>query len=201
MTISYPLAMPTVDNNHSTITWRRRNINGLSQSPFNGMQTVNDWDGSAWGIDVSVDRMSRAEAQKWVAFLTNLRGRKGTFYYGDVLMATPQGAAGGTPRVKLSGQVGFSLNTDGWPNSTEVLKAGDRIMIDNSIYMIGTDTTSDGSGNATLDVWPSLREHADNALIQTSNAKGLFRLDSDEFDEPIGREGLWVVSFSAIEAI
>ena len=103
--------------------------------------------------------------------------------------------------MKLSGQVGFSLNTDGWPNSTEVLKAGDRIMIDNSIYMIGTDTTSDGSGNATLDVWPSLREHADNALIQTSNAKGLFRLDSDEFDEPIGREGLWVVSFSAIEAI
>jgi len=97
--------------------------------------------------------------------------RNGTFlnlqhqYY-----LTTLGAGGGTPLVNGASQTGTSLITDGWPNSTAILKAGDLITCANitTVYEITADVSSDGSGNATLTINPPIfsgGSPANNAAI------------------------------------
>src|SRR5690606_3896906 len=162
MAISYPLSPP---NNWppSSVVWRANNVIATSISPFSLAQHTVEHDGSAWTIDVAIDPMDRRDAAPWMAFLAALKGRRGTFYFGDALMKNSLGSPSGTPRVKGSSQTGNTIATDGWTAETTVLKAGDFIQINNSLYMVLSDVTSDGSGNASIDLWPNLRVHADDS--------------------------------------
>jgi hypothetical protein len=202
MTISFPITPPS-DPKPSSVIWYESNVCAISTSEFTLQSQVQEYDGSGWMIEVAIDPLDRLEAQPWMAFLSALRGRRGTFYFGDTLMASPLGAAGGTPKVNGAGQGGgFTLATDGWPNNTLVLKAGDFIQVDTSLYRVLADATSNGSGAVTLDVWPRVRTHADNADVVTSNCKGLFRLTMDRV--PVtnaGRDQKYPISFSAEEAL
>lgn len=91
----------------------------------------------------------------------------------DQLVATHTlGARGGTPVVNGAGQTGASLITDGWSNSiTGVLKAGDIFTIAGMYavnpvtkqstgrlqqFTVTADANSDGSGNSTLSISPSI---------------------------------------------
>ncbi len=71
---------------------------------------------------------------------------------------TPNGAGGGTPLVNGASQTGASLITDGWPNSTLVVAAGDNLKVAglNAMYQAYVDGTSDGSGNLTLTLNPPI---------------------------------------------
>jgi hypothetical protein len=201
MAITYPLTPPT-DWTHSFVKWGMNNLSGVGVSPFTGQQQIHDWTADFWDIEVSFDPMTREEAAPWIAFMAQLRGSIGTFRYGDILTATAQGSPGGTARVMGANQTGLELITDGWTISTAIFKKGDKIQIDNSLYVITADVSSNGSGVATLDIWPQLRGHGDNTVIVYSNAKGLFRLvQGSEVAEEIGRSGLWNLSFKAVEAI
>lgn len=201
MTISFPLTAPSTPKPQS-VAFSQTNIVSVTRSPFTLVQQVQEFDGSGWLLSVNMPPMTRAEAAPWISFLTKLRGIRGTFYYGDTMLATPQGTAAGTPLVNGTSQTGFTLVTDGWDNSSAILLEGDLIQIDDSLYLITADATSDGSGNATLDIWPRLRSHADNASIITSNTKGLWRLLSDTTQAINDRsDRLYTVSFQAEEAI
>ncbi len=200
MTISYPVTPPSSPT-PSSVKWTELNVVGVAASPYTLQRQVFEWDGGAWGLDVSFDPMDRAQAQPWIAFLSSLRGPVGTFYFGDELLKTPLGASGGTPKVKGASQTGYTLDTDGWPNSTLVLKAGDMFQIDNALYRNVKDATTNSSGEVTLDVWPYLRTHSDNANIITSSPKGVFRLTDNAIEtQDAGRDMLWRIDFKAIEA-
>lgn len=69
---------------------------------------------------------------------------------------TQNGAGGGTPVVNGATQTGNNIVTNGWPNSTTVLKAGDLVRLGalSPVFEITSDVTSDGSGNATLPIEP-----------------------------------------------
>jgi hypothetical protein len=178
------------------------NLSGVGVSPYTGQQQIHDWTADFWDIEVSFDPMTREEAAPWIAFMAQLRGSIGTFRYGDILTATAQGSPSGTARVMGANQTGLELITDGWPISTLVLKKGDKIQIDNALYVITADATTNGSGVVTLDIWPQIRGHADNSVITYTNAKGLFRLvQGSEVAEEIGRSGFWNLSFRAVEAL
>lgn len=101
------------------------------------------------------------------------------------------GNLGGTPLVNGADQTGSSLTTDGWTASiTDVLKKGDIITLDgvNAVnpltgqstgrlrqFVVTADVASDGSGNATIPISPSIvtsgprktvtGSPADNAVI------------------------------------
>jgi hypothetical protein len=80
-------------------------------------------------------------------------------------------STGSTPLVNGASQSGASLVTNGWANSTAVLKAGDVFTIAN-VYAVNpesgvstavlrqfvalSDVTSDGSGNGTISISPSI---------------------------------------------
>jgi hypothetical protein len=79
---------------------------------------------------------------------------------------TNRGDGGGTPLVAGASQTGASLNTDGWPATTTVLKAGDYFSVNGELKMVTADCVSDASGNATVEFAPILRSApADNAAL------------------------------------
>jgi len=183
MAISYPLSLPSVLG-FAEMQITPNSVVGVGVSPWTGEQQVQAMAGEWWTGNFRLpDDMTRADAEAWIAFLVSLNGRQGTFLAGDPLGATARGAATGTPLVKGAAQTGKTLLTDGWTSGlTGILKAGDWIQLGSGssthLHKVVQDANSDGSGNATLEIWPSLRgTTADNAAITVSACKGLWRLN------------------------
>lgn len=182
MAISYPLSLPsTLGFAEMQIT--PHSVVGVSVSPFTGEQQVQAMQGEWWEGNFSLpNEMSRADAEAWIGFLVSLNGREGTFLAGDPLGATARGTATGTPLVKGASQTGKTLLTDGWTSGvTGILKAGDWIQLGTGssthLHKVVADANSDGSGNATLEIWPRLRSSpGDNDAITKASCKGLWRL-------------------------
>lgn len=202
MAISYPIDLPSSPAPVSIRIYPRAVV-AVAVSPFSGTQQVYQHQGQVWQADISLPPMRLADAAPWIASLLQLNGRYGTFRLGNAAMRTPRGVATGTPLVKGAAQTGQSLITDGWTAGvTGILKAGDYIQLEDRLYMVMVDADSDGSGNATLDIWPRLRAApADNAAITTRNCTGLFRLVNNEMPWDHKPGGIVELSFSAVEAI
>lgn len=179
MTISYPLSMPS-SVSFTTLVIGFQKAQGRTESPFTLEEQIHAHAGDRWRFAITYPPLTPDQAREVAAFLMSLDGGTGTFMVGDPQMATPRGLAVGTPLVKGAGQAGLkSLITDGWtPSTTNVLKKGDYIQIDQSLYMILNDASSNGSGEATFDVGPRLRSTVvDNAPIITSSPKQICRLE------------------------
>lgn len=209
MAISYPLTLPTASG-IAQINLRAVNSVSISESPFTFKQQVIEHTGQRWEAEVSMPPMQRADAEQWISFLVSLAGVKGTFLLGDPSASTPRGSASttpGTPVVNGAGQTGASLTIDGCPTSaTGYLKAGDYIQLGGgssaTLHKVLTDVNTDASGQASLDLWPYIRTApADDATIIVSDAKGLFRLASNQTDWSINNASIYGVTFPAIEAI
>lgn len=176
----------------------------ISRSPFSYVSQVQQFAGQIWFADITLASMNRASAEAWISFLLKLNGRQGTFLLGDPSKATPRGSVPGTPLVNGGSQSGQTLVTDGWTaGQTGVLKKGDMIQLGQRIYSVLDDVDSDGSGNATFDIWPRLRESpSDNSSVITSSCVGLFRLTNNSNTIYNANADLnYSISFSAEEAL
>jgi len=209
MSISYPLSTPT-NKGIAEIRLIARNVVGVSTSPFSFKQQTYQFSGQRWEADVQLPAMQRDDAEEGVGFLTSLYGQKGTFLLGDPLGATARGSAStaaGTPVVNGASQTGGTLAIDGLPASaTNYLKVGDYIQLGSAataqLYKVLTDASSNGSGEATLDIWPDLRSSpADGATVVVANAKGVFRLNDNASSWDINRMGLYGIAFGAVESL
>jgi hypothetical protein len=181
-----------------------RTVVGVTRSPFTGAQQVQKHQGQWWEFECSLVPMSRDNAEDWIAFLLSLNGKEGTFYLGDPYGTTPRGAATGTPRIKGLNQTGKTLITDGWGESITVLKAGDYIQLGTGsnarLHKVLKDASSDSASNpeATLDIFPEIKTaYSDNTVITTSNAKGVFRLSSNEMAFDLKQASTYGISFAA----
>jgi len=207
MSISYPLSLPTV-NVMASIRLNAHAVVAVSASPFTGQQQVQEHSGQWWQAEVSLPSMKRAAAEEWISFLLKLNGRKGTFLLGDPSGGTPRGIATGTPLLNGAHAAGVnSLVTDGWTISqTGILKAGDYIQLGSGstarLHKNLSDVNSDGSGNATLDIWPSTRiAYAGSDAITKSSCVGLFRLGTNDMTWDIGEAQVYGIGFTAVEAL
>lgn len=178
MAISYPLSFPNPNYIKTTRISLQQNIL-KTRSEFNNIEQVQRHPNSElWGMEIDLRPLTPAEAAEIQAFMVKLQGSYGTFELGDQDRTSPRGVATGTPLVKGASQTGNELITDGWTNSTtNILRAGDYIEVENRLYMNLDDVNSDSSGNATLTISPALRASpADNAAITTENPKARWRL-------------------------
>lgn len=208
MPVSYPLSMP--GPLPFSVSFGPRSVVAVSESPFTLSQEIQEWQGKAWLAKIVVGPVTgNAAIAPWRAFFVGLDGKKGTFLLGDPIGVAPRGVATGTPLVNGAAASGAAtLATDGWtPDTANILRAGDFIQIGSGVatrlHMVQTDASSNGSGQATLDIWPTVRREgiADNAAIVLNNARGTFRLAQNV--------NLWALSapfdgsftFDAIEAI
>ena len=206
MAILYPRALPT-HTGIRNITLRAVNVTAVSESVFTLRQQIYKHTGERWEAEIKLPAMARASAEQWVAWLLSMRGREGTFLLGDPVGKTPRGSAGGTPVVNGAGQTGDSISIDGCTASqTGWLKAGDYIQLGSgasaSLHKVLQDVSSSGAGQATLDVWPSIRNApADNATVVTSTAQGVFRLSTSSTEWSINEIAHFGVVFPAVHAI
>ena len=98
----------------------------------------------------------------------------------------PNGAGGGTPLVVGSSEAGDSIATDGWPNSTTVMRRGDCFKLNalNQLFRVITaDVVSNGSGVATVQLNPPIlvgSSPANNAALSlTGNTMRAIVVDYD----------------------
>ena len=204
-TPSYPLTFPTV----SGITTQRFALTrtvSVSASPFTGQEQVFQHEGEFWTTQITFPPMLKDQAAVVLAFLLQLRGRRGTFKIGDQDRKTIQGVATGTIRVNGASQTGNQVALDGFANSTSnVFKAGDYIQIGSYLYMVTEDVTSNGSGEANVRIEPALRQGietiADDATVLYTNTTTIMRLDSNETGWDTDQISKYGISLSASESL
>jgi len=209
MSITYPLTLPT-QTGIATVNLVARNTVGVSSSPFTYTQQIHKHQGQRWEADITLPPMKRADAEVWISFFMKLYGSYGTFLLGDPNGATARGtasSAAGTPVINGASQTGNQLAIDGLPTSeTGYLKAGDYIQLGtgstSQLYKVLDDIDTNGSGEATLTIWPDLRSSpADEATVVVANAKSIFRLSTNTTDWQINSAGYYAMTFGATEAL
>lgn len=201
--IGYPLTIPlTTTTRESAVNLIASSVIGISQSPYTFTSQVFDHDTDSWQLKVSINPLTREEAQPWIAFLTALRGRRGTFMFGPAILREPLGTGGGVPVLTGTPEARRTITTSGWTQNSTVLKAGDLFQLDDRLYMSLLDVNSDSSGHATIEVFPKIRaSHASGTSLILNDPKGIFRLTSNVV--PVvdcSESGLFNVNFEAEEA-
>ena len=97
---------------------------------------------------------------EFLALINNFFNRQTSLDVAHQMFTTLLGAGGGTPLINGATQTGATIITDGWPNDTLVLKAGDLVSWFTTgptlVYDVTADGTSDGSGNLTISVSPNV---------------------------------------------
>jgi len=207
MAISYPLTMPTVTG-IATIEMRAINAVAYSRSPFTFAGQVHAYAGQMWQADVSLPPMRRGDAEVWLSWLVSLKGQLGTFKLGDPLGCMPRGSARDADTILVDGTVtsGGSIAIDSAPvNQTNYLLAGDYMQIgagvNQQLFKVLQNVSTDGSGTATVDVWPNVRSSIANATsVKVQDTTGLFRLSSNE-QSWSANQAIYGITFGASETL
>ena len=111
------------------------------------------------------------------------------------------------PFVNGGSQTGDELQITGAsPNEESYFKAGDYIQLGSGsgsrLHTILTDVVTDDLGQATLDIWPSLRSSpSDGSTVIVENCKGVFRLSGNMNSWSINNASAYGISFEAVESI
>lgn len=184
MAISYPITLPSSPST-ARIRLRPRSVVAIAEAPDSLVSQVQVKSGMQWVGTFTLPPQLRATAEPWIAALTSLNGMEGSFLAGDNANLAPRGVATGTPLVKGGSQSGRVLVTDGWSAGVSgIVKAGDWFQLGSGssarLYKVMADANSNGSGEASLEIWPALRSSpADNAALTLSSPKGKFMLAAE----------------------
>ena len=199
MAISYPLALPTVTRVRS-IDLTAINAVAYSQSPFTFAGQAHAYQGQMWQADVSLPPMRRTAAEQWIAFLLSLRGQYGTFLLGDPTCSNIRGTA---TSCSITGSSGANTVSATVP-SGETLLAGDYIQLGGAgtatLHKVLVNYTGTGAA-ADLEIWPAIRTTHTASSATLSNAKGNFRLSSNQQNWSINEAAIYGITFGAMEAI
>lgn len=174
---SYPLTMPTSPAPISAVFDLDR-AQAISESPYTFANQVHEHQGTKFIWTLTYPKMTLADAAAWRAFLMELRGMVGTFYFTPP-DGTIRGSGAGSPTVTAFAGDYRSVTTGGWtPSQSGVLLKGDWISFsDYEMKCVLADVNSDGSGNATVYFEPAKRSSvAGGTAIATTSAKGIYRL-------------------------
>jgi len=176
----------------------------ISRSPFTGSTQVQAWAGSDfWDASIALPKMVGCDASVWAAFLAECRGMLNVFFLSDPAYKGAQGTASGTPLVNgAQSPMATSLNTKGWtPSSFRLLLPGDYLQVGNRLHRVLDVVNSDASGNASITIWPSLRDAVtDGQAINLNNPQGLFRLANNRRSLTADETLLSAVTLKAVEA-
>jgi len=150
-------------------------------SIFTGQVQAQQWvGGDMWTGTATLPPLTQPQADRWIAFLMELRGMLNPFQLGDPLKPVPRGSGKGVPVVDTANNFAGAqvLLTRGWPvSSWRLLMDGDYIQVGYRLHRVINPVNSDAAGKASIAIWPSLREApANGQAIILSNPKGLFRL-------------------------
>ena len=204
---TYPLTVPSSPY-YQKSTWALQRKTAISVSPFSGAQQIYEYDYALWSATLTLPPMLRSDAANWQAFILKLHGRKGTFLLGDPDARTPRGTISGAVTLGASIGVGnftISISTS-QNNLVNAFRAGDYIQLGSGgtskLHMIVDDVTTDGSGDADINIEPSIKTAlTSGGTVTYTNAKGLFRMESPIIDWDADEVRKYGISFDAMEAM
>ena len=205
MAITYPLQTPT--SGVTSINWTNSVASLISRSPFTFQGQAQTYPGQIRYAQVSVENRNREDAEDWVGFLNALNGCGGTFLMGDPLGIRPRRGSTTGVTVRGSNQSGSTLlvnttqiNEVNWASRGDWLQIG--AGSNSRLYKVTMPANTNGSGYASLEIWPRLRvSPTDGQIITMNNSKGLFRLSSGTFDYSEQDGCKYSLSFSCEEVI
>ena len=204
-TPTYPLTLPTTTG-ITTQNFSLTRIVSVTPSPFTSQEQVYQHEGEYWRGVFKLPPMLKDKAAIWLAFLLQLRGKRGTFKIGDQDRKTIQGATTGTVLVNGAAQTGNSIALDGLGATvTNAFLAGDYIQINSYLYMVTENATSNGAGEADVKIEPALRTGIepinDDTTVIYTNTTTIMRLESNltEWDTDIASK--YGISFACIESL
>jgi hypothetical protein len=182
-----------------------------ARSPFTAKSQVQAWPGADWWeVEIEMPPLQPSQTAPWQAWLASLQGKGNVFQVGDPSRKMPQNPVVGSVPVCATGALPSAVNltgatslvTRGWlPSRQRILLPGDYLQVGYRLYMVLQPVASDAEGNATINVWPTLREQpADDAQIILNYPKGLFRLADNARQISIAVTRLSAVGFKCVEA-
>ena len=194
MAISYPVSVP--DHNFASMSMRLRRANAMTESTFTLQQQVYQYTGAVWEAEIRLPPMKREDAKRWEAFILSLRGMQGTFLMGNPLHSTTTAT-----NVQLEGAASIR-ETEVLLSGTGSLEAGDVFSIgsgnDTHIHMIIEDVDLGGTAN----IEPPLRaSYADNATLDFTLPKGVWRLAANDIGWDIDQASIHGFTIPCIEAL
>mgnify|MGYP003123922863 FL=1 len=204
---TYPLTMPTTPN-FVRSEWGIAKAVAQSQSPFTFSTQVHEFTGAKWYSTVTLPPMNRSQASEWQSFFMQLHGSFGTFLMGDPDAKAVQGTVANTIAVSGNHSIGaYDIAVDGCDTSeSQLFKKGDYVQFNSGsaskLHMIIADVASDGSGEATLTIEPSLSTAIlDNATVTYASPKCVMRMTNNELTWSANHISLYGVSFSCEEVL
>lgn len=175
--------------------------------------------GAAWTGRATFSELEDFEARVLQAFLIDLDGMNGRFYFGDYSLTQPRGAMSAHSNVlsvRGASQSGSTLAIDGGVASlANAFLPGDYIAYETSVgrelKMVTAAAGFNGSGQTTLSIAPNIRTSpADNAAVayrlNTSNVVGstdttcIMRLASDQSQWTVRAPVVTNISIDFVEA-
>jgi hypothetical protein len=207
MALTYPLTYPS-EPGFTALRFGIRRRAAVTESPFTGDEHVYENDYAKWFAEVSLPPMKRDKAAAWCAFLVGLRGRKGTFYLGDVDAGSLRGA-GFSGNATLSSNASLGADSVSFSRTGSdgvvVFKAGDYFSLgtgtSKELHMVVEDAAISSNVVTAKIEPPLLAAHSSGALADVTNPEAVFRLDSNDMaswdTDHVSKFGL---SFTATEA-
>lgn len=210
MPVSYPAEVPT--SGVTSISWTNTTASLISRSPFTFQGQSQNYPGAIRYARISVENLSREDAEDWVGFLDSLHGTKGTFLFGDPMAAVPMGTARGTALVRTVDGVNrdriSAKNVPTTGSGLNFLKRGDWIQLgtglDSRLYKVARFVHKNNNTGTTggIYVWPAFRVLPSvDDTITFENPKGLFRRSSGTFDYSEENGCRYNLSFDCEEVI
>jgi hypothetical protein len=176
----------------------------IVRSPFSGATQAQAWPGGDWwDATITLPQMTVKDAAIWTAWLAECRGMANLFYLYDPLHTTPAGTPQGAPVINgANAAMSQTLNTRGWKaNTYRLLLPGDLLQIGVHLHRVLDQVNSDANGNATISIWPSIREATtDGEAVVLNNPQGLFRLAENRRSIMATETRLSAVTIKCVEA-
>lgn len=163
----------------STMSWRLVQPAQQNISQWTGARQVLASGRGWWECSLTLPPIvGETAVNSWRAFTALARGAANDFRV--PVNELSQSSSTATPQINGANQTGRSLNTDGWPNSTTVLYAGQFVTIGNQLLQLTADISSNASGQATISFEPAIRvSPSDNAAIEFKNPYALMYFVED----------------------
>ena len=187
-----PLAFPSVGI--QKMSMRLRRVVAIAESPFTLDTQVYTHQGARWEAEISLPPLKHGstEAKSVEAFIVGLKGREGTFTFGNPLHTS-------TLSNNTVSSAAVRAETFELGSGTVAVPAGTYFELNSYLYMVTEDKAAN---EATLKFQPPLRSAVTSSLVVKYNLpKSLWRMASNDIGWSINEASIYGFSFACVEAL
>ena len=185
-----PLSFPNVGI--KDMSMRLRRVVAVAESPFTLDTQVVTHQGARWEAEISLPPLTHTEARSVEAFIVGLKGREGTFTFGNPLHTS-------SATTTTSGSTAVRAESLTTTSGSSAVSAGTYFQLGDYLYMVTSDKSA---GAGTLNFQPPLRATiASGQVCDFTLPKSLWRMTSNDIGWSINEASIYGFSFAIVEAL